>query len=334
MEALSYGGGSSVDALVRLVVNFCCDHPLAARVCDDLPVLEHEDTIDYPVVSCRATKPAFLGSVSPRRIAAVFEIVLDLFETLFTHKFIVTVRVAQVAAKNDGVHQLARVTLEVASPLDTADTLEAQAVPDLDRRHVGLVHQVKNRVRVAQLGCPIQVGLTHETTDTAVTGGIRHNETGIADVAAATRVVGLDVEGAQTICRPVLAVDNVLGAVDFAEKHNASKVLEPIVGELVELHGIHHGVGVTAFNLVVELIMEIVQQGIGYLMARGKGDNGCHRRAIPQSYMATFDSVRKRRASRVGEGFRSRDAVDGSGRRVVKDSWHLVLETLSLAKPR
>lgn len=243
----------------------------------------------------------------------MLQIVLDLVETFFTHKFFVTVRVAQVPAKDDGVHQLVRVTLEVAGPLDTADALEAQAVPDLDRRHVGLVNQIEDRVRVAQLGCPVQVGLTHETTDTTVTGGIRHNETGIANVAAAARVVGFDVEGAQAVRRPVLVVDNVLGALDFAEKHDASKVLEPVVGELVELHGVHHGVGVATLNFIVELIMEIVQQGIGHLMARGEGDNGSYRRAIPQSHMARDNGVRERRVSRVGKGLRSRDAVDGSG---------------------
>lgn len=243
----------------------------------------------------------------------MLKIVLDLVETLFTHKLFVTVRVAQIPAKDDGVHQLVRVTLEVAGPLDTADALEAQAVPDLDRRHVCFVDQVKDRIRVAQLRCPFQVSLTHETTNTTVTGGIRHDETGVTDVAAATRIVGLDVEGAQTIRRPVLVVDNVLGAVDLAEKHDASKVLEPVVGELLELHWLHHGVGVTTFNFVVELIMEIVQQGVRHLVARSKGDNGSHRRAIPQSHMATFDGVRERRVSRIGKGFHSRDTVDGSG---------------------
>lgn len=311
---------------MRLVVHLSRNVVLAARVRDDLLVLEHEDvTVDQLVVSRGATKPAFLGSVSPVRIAAVLEIELDLVETLFTHKFFVTCRVAQVPPKDDGVHQTVRVTLEVAGPLDTANALEAQAVPDLARRHVGLVHEVEDRVRVAQLGCPVQVGLTHETPDAAVAGGIRHDETGIADVAAAARVVGLDVEGAQTLGRPVLVVDNVLAALDLAEKHDAGKVLEPVVGELVEGHGIHHGIGVTTLDFLVKLIMEIVQQGIGYLMARGKGDNGSHRLAIPQSHMARDNGGRERRVSRVWIGSRSRDAVDGSGGGVLKDGWHLGL---------
>lgn len=314
MVALGNGGRGSVDARMRLVVHVSCNGVLAARVRDDLFVLEHEYVaVDQLVVSRGATKPAFLGSVSPVRIAAVLEVELDLVETLFTHKFFVTCRVSQVPPKNDGVHQTVRVTLEVAGPLDAADALEAQAVPNLARRHVGLVHEVEDRVRVAQLGCPIQVGLAHETANAAVAGGVRHDEAGIANVAAATRVVGLDVKGAQTLGRPVLVVDNVLATLDLAEKHDASKVLEPVVGKFVKGHSVHHGVGVTSLDFLVELIMEIVQQGIGHLMARGKGDDSSDRLAIPQSHMARDNGGRERRVSWVRIGSRSRDTVDGSG---------------------
>ena len=222
-------------------------------------------------------------------------------------------RIGQVPPKYDGVHITVRVTLELTSSLDPADALETQAVPDLARGYIGLVYKVEDRIDVTQLGCPVQVGLAHEATDTTVTGGVGNNEAGIADVAAAARVVGLNVEGSETLGRPVVVVDNVLAAFDLTQKHDAGKVLEPVVGKFVKGHDIHHGVSVTALDFLVELVMEIVQQGIGHLMARGKGDNGSHRLAIPQSHMARDNGVRDGRVGRVWIGSRSRNAVDSSG---------------------
>lgn len=57
MVALGNGGRGSVDARMRLVVHISCNVVLAARVRDDLFVLQHEDvTVDQLVVSRGATK--------------------------------------------------------------------------------------------------------------------------------------------------------------------------------------------------------------------------------------------------------------------------------------
>jgi len=162
--ALGNGGSCLVDAGMGLVVHLAGDLVLALGVRDDLLVVQHQDVVDKLVVGGSATQPAFFGSVSAVGIATGFEVEPNLVETLFTHKFLATRaagRVAQVASVDDGVHQPVGVALEVAGALDTPNALEAQRIPDLARRHVGLVDQVEHRVLVAQLGRPIEIRLAH-----------------------------------------------------------------------------------------------------------------------------------------------------------------------------
>lgn len=138
-----------VDAAVLQDVDAAGNLKLLGRVRDDLLVLEHElVAVEELIVRRRAAEPAFLGAVSAVWVFVVLEVVFDLVETLFTHEF-VALAGRQVPPVDDGVDELARVALEVAAALDAADALEAQRVPDLARRYVGLVDEVEDAVRVA-----------------------------------------------------------------------------------------------------------------------------------------------------------------------------------------
>lgn len=228
----------------------------------------------------------------------------------------------QVAAKHNRVHEAVGVALEVAAALDTSDALEPKGVPNLARGDVGLVDEVEHGVCVAELGGPFEVGLAHQATDTAVTGGVCDEKAGVANVTAAAGVVGLDVEAAETFLAPVATLDNLVGVFDAAEKHDGAKVLEPVVGKLLKRHGINHRVGVTTLDFLAELIAEVEQQRWGYLGARGKGHNGRDGLAITERNLAGHDGGRQRGVGRVGKRAGAGDAVDGGSIRVIHDGGH------------
>ena len=73
MIPLRKKGRSSVDACMRRSkVHHARNRILAVRLWDDLLVLKVKDVVGQLVVCRGTTKPAFLGSVSPVRIPAVF----------------------------------------------------------------------------------------------------------------------------------------------------------------------------------------------------------------------------------------------------------------------
>ncbi len=324
MKTLRDQGRRLVDARVGAVVHGPRDVVLALRVRDDLLVLEHQDVaVEELIVRRRAAQSAFLSAVSSVRVPSVLEIELDLVETFFTHKILAAAcAVSKVPSVDDGVDELARVALEVAAALDPSDALEAEAVPDLAGRHVRLVHQVEDRVGVAELRGPVQVALAEEATDTSVPGGIRDDEAGVAHVAAAPRVVGLDVEEAEAFLGPVFAIDHVFGRLDVPQQHDGAKVLEPVGGKLVEGQPFHHGIGIPALDLLVQLIIEVAKQRVGNLVPRRKREDGGYRLPVPERDVSGSDADRQSRVRRVGKRRLTGDTVDGRGIRVVQHSRH------------
>ena len=290
-------GGRLVDAgVAHGLVGGARDVHLARRVADDLLALERQDVVvEEPIVRRGAAEPAFLGAVRTVRVAPVLEVVLDLVEALFTHEkrvrhLAVAVGArAQVSPVYDGVHEPVRVRLEVAAPLDAPDALEPQGVPDPARHHVGLVHQVEHGVGVAQLGRPVEVRLAHEAADAAVPGGLGHEEPGVAHVAAAAGIVGLDVEASQTLLGPVLALNHLVGAIDAAEEHDAGEVLEPVGAELLEGHRLGHGVGVAALDFLGELVREIGQERGRHLIPGNEGNYRGDGLAVSEGHLARND---------------------------------------------
>lgn len=312
-----------VDAAVLQDVDAAGNLKLLGRVRDDLLVLEHElVAVEELIVRRRAAEPAFLGAVSAVWVFVVLEVVFDLVETLFTHEF-VALAGRQVPPVDDGVDELARVALEVAAALDAADALEAQRVPDLARRHVGLVDEVEDAVRVAQAGRPVDVGLAHEAAHAAVARGVGDEEARVAHVAAPPGVVGLDVEAAEALLGPVLALDDVVGAGDVAEEHDGAKVLEPISSKPVRGEGVHHGIRVAAVDLLVELVAEVDVQRGRDLVRRRKGHNRGHRLAVPERHLSGHNVGREPGAVRIRIRRGPRDSVNSGARRVIHHGRHL-----------
>ncbi len=230
----------------------------------------------------RASQPAFFGAISTVGVFAELQIKLDLIEAFFTHEIFALW--AEVAAIDDGINQLVRIALQVATAFDSSDSLEAKSVPDTARCDVGFVDQIENRVRIAKLGSPVNICLAHEPPNTAIPRGIGDEKASVANVTASPGVVGLDVETAQARRGPVL--DNVLGSLDVAQEHHGAEVLEPVRGKLVVRHGVDHGIGVTSLDFFVELRTQISQQGRRDLVARREGENRSHGDSVTKSHLA------------------------------------------------
>src|ERR1700737_3579182 len=110
-----------------------------------------------------ASQPAFFGAISTVGIFAELQIKLDLIEAFFTHEIFSLW--AEIAAIDDGINQLIRVTLQVSTPLDSPNSLEAEGIPNAARCDIGLIYKVENRVRVAKLWCPVNVRFAHEPSN-------------------------------------------------------------------------------------------------------------------------------------------------------------------------
>lgn len=200
------GGRRLVDSAVVHDVHVAGNLVLPRRVRDDLLVLEHELVpVQQLVMRGGAAQAALLCAISAVGILAVLEVVLDLVEALLAHQLL-GLAGCQVPAVDDGVDEAVRIALEVAAALDAANALEAQRIPDLARRHVGLVDEVEDAVRVAQPRRPVDICLAHQAAGTAVSGRVGDEEPPVAHMAAPAGVVGPDVEAAQALLGPVLAV--------------------------------------------------------------------------------------------------------------------------------
>lgn len=316
------GGRRLVDAAVVHDVHVAGNLVLPRRVRDDLLVLEHELVpVQQLVMRGGAAQAALLRAVGAVGILAVLEVVLDLVEALLAHQLL-GLAGGQVPAVDDGVDEAVRIALEVAAALDAADALEAQRIPDLARRHVGLVDEVEDAVRVAQPRRPVDICLAHEAAGSAVSGRVGDEEAAVAHMAAAARVVGPDVEAAQALLGPVLAVQQLVGALDVAQQHDGAKVLEPKVGEAVGAEGVHQGVRVAAVNLLVDLGAQVDDERHGDLVARCKGHNGRHRLAVPQRHLARHNVRRQNRVVRVRKRRLAGDPMDCGAGRVIDGGRH------------
>lgn len=316
------GGRCLVDAPVVHDVHAARNLVLPRRVGYDLLVLEHELVpVEQFVVRRRTAQTALLGAICTVRVFAVLEVVLDLVEALFTYQLFGFAR-SQIPSVDDGVDETVRVALEVSASLDSSDALEAQRIPDLARRHVGLVHEVEDAVGVAQPRRPVNVRLAHQATSTAVTRRVRDEEAAVAHMAAAAGVVGPDVEAAQTLLGPVPALEQLMRALDAPQQHDGAKVLEPKVGEAIGRKGVHQGVRVAAINLLVDLRAQIHDQRRGDLVARHKGHNGGHGLAISQCHLARHNVRRQNRVVRVRERWLAGHPVDCGAGRVIDGGRH------------
>lgn len=116
-------------------------------------------------------------------------------------------------------------------------------------------------------------------------------------MAATSRVVGFDIEAAQAGLGPVDAIPlhglHLLGAFDVSQEHDGTETGKPIRPEPLEGNGIDHGIGVSLFDLLVQLIRQIDQQGPGHI---GRGREGDQRRdgdPVPESDLARRDRGRQ-----------------------------------------
>lgn len=322
VELFCNGGGGLVDPSVVDGVDVSGNLVLPPRVRNDFLVLEHElVALEELVVGCRAAQPALFGAVCPVGVFAVLEVESYLVEALFANELFALSR-SQVSAVYDGVNEPVRMASQVAAGFDAADAFEAEGVPDTTRRHVGFVDEIEDAVRVAQPRGPVDVRLAHESSNATVTRCVGGDEAGVADVAAATRIIGLDEEASETLLGPVLAVQDILRTVDIAHQHDGAKGLEPVVCETVHGKGFHHGIRITALYLAVQLVAQIHQQRSGKLVPRDKGHNRRNGLAIPQCHLAGDNIGGQPGAVRVRERRLAGDPVDGGAGRIVHDGWH------------
>lgn len=322
VELFCNGGGGLVDSSVVDGVDVSGNLVLPPRVRNDFLVLEHElVALEELVVGCRAAQPALFGAVCPVGVFAVLEVESYFVEALFADELFALSR-SQVPAVYDGVNEPVRMASQVAAGFDAADAFEAEGVPDTTRRHVGFVDEIEDAVRVAQPRGPVDVRLAHESSHATVTRCIGGDEAGVADVAAATRIIGLDEEASETLLGPVLAVQDILRTIDITHQHDGAKGLEPVICETVHGKGFHHGIRITSLYLAVQLVAQIHQQRSGKLVPRDKGHNRRNGLAIPQCHLAGDNVGGQPGAVRVRERRLAGDPVDGGAGRIVHDGWH------------
>lgn len=72
------------------------------------------------------SKPALLRPVGSVGVFAVFEVEANFIEALLGYEVVI---LAQIATIDDGIDQLIGIGLEIATALDTPNSLEAQRVP-------------------------------------------------------------------------------------------------------------------------------------------------------------------------------------------------------------
>jgi hypothetical protein len=176
-----------------------------------------------------------------------------------------------------------------------------------------------------QLGRPVEVRLAHEPPDAPVARAVGDEEPAVAHVAAAARVVRLDVEAAQTQARPVVghrprrvrrvrsreqdphAVRHAAAALAAGPvplQHHAREVAEPVRGEALLVQGLEHRVRVAAVDLAVELRAQVLEQRARRSrgVAAGEGDQRCHRQAVAQGDAAREDGGGQGRGRAAGRG--------------------------------
>lgn len=204
------GRGCLVDAAVADAVDCASDFVLLVRIRDDFFALEHQlvvfgivDRWDETVMGCSGSKTRLLCAVRAVRICASLQIVADFVEAFLGDHLIAFP--TELATKNDSINKLVWVRLKITAALDTANPLEPKRVPDSQTRHIGLVDEVEDRIRVTEFGCPLKVDLAHETADTTTSCSICDQEATVAYMATSARVVRLHVKASKAVFAPVNA---------------------------------------------------------------------------------------------------------------------------------
>ncbi len=107
---------------------------------------------------------------------------------------------------------------------------------------------------------PLEIALAHEPAHTPVALRVSDKEAAVAHMTTAARVVGLDIETAETALAPVLLPAQVLHLIELADDHDGAEVAEPVQPELLHRQRLVHRVRVALLDLAVELVAQIRQQ--------------------------------------------------------------------------
>lgn len=112
-------------------------------------------------------------------------------------------------------------------------------------------------------------------------------------MATSSGVIWFDVEASQTdflpTCLPSFHLDYIFSTFYLTQQHNSTEILEPIRAERGKWHRRNHRVGVSLFNLEVELGAQIGEQGWWNIMRIGEGNEGCDGYAVTESHLAWND---------------------------------------------
>lgn len=106
-----------------------------------------------------------------------------------------------------------------------------------------------------KLRCPVQIALAHRLAHSFISGSWCDKKATIANVAASTWVVGLDVEAPKADFTPVHIIPfhlvHGLNSANVSKDHYCAEVTEPIRTKSVQWQWVDHGIGVPALNFLV-----------------------------------------------------------------------------------
>ena len=114
-------------------------------------------------------------------------------------------------------------------------------------------------------------------------------------MAAATGVIGFDIEAPQALARPVatalLHLRHLLHALHLAHDHRSAEVCEPVRAEGTQRHRLHHRVRVALLDLAVEQLAQVGAKFRRHPGRGGEGDEGCDCDAVAEGDLADGDFV-------------------------------------------
>ena len=172
-----------------------------------------------------------------------------------------------------------------------------------------------------QLRRPLQVALSHQPPDAPVSRGIGHKEAAVTHMTAPTRIIRFDIETPQASLFPIRPLLQLLDPLHLAQQHDRPEILEPIGAKFGQLHGNNHGIGITLFDLAVQLVAQVREERGGDLGGGAEGEKGGHGDAVTERYLAGGDCGGQG-GGRAWVGGCARGAVDGRPGWVVEHGRH------------
>jgi hypothetical protein len=105
-------------------------------------------------------------------------------------------------------------------------------------------------------------------------------------MTASARIIRLDVETPETELVPVgtgaFHLRHTLNATNVTQDHDRPKVGKPVQPKGLQGQRVDHGVGVSAFNLLVQVVSQIREKPFRDSIRREERDQGRDRHAIPE----------------------------------------------------